>query len=163
MGVASMPKKTESCFSLVYLDVEGGTKEDVLQAIALFCEEKDVIPDKALTYREFLNYEKAKGTLAAGNEMALPTLTAKMLHYPLVCVFCRTKNPVDFNAVDGKPVRIVVASFVKDAADPQTLRAMVKISRRLKDADFRKTFLDTKNEDEILMLLKEVSDEIRKT
>lgn len=148
-----MPKKTEGCFSLVYLDIEGGTKEDVLQAIALFCEEKGVTSDKTLTFKGFLAHEKAKGTLAAGNGMALPMLNTKILRYPLVCVFCRTKNPIDFNAVDGKPVRIVVASLVKDAADPQALKAMIKISRRLKDETFREAFLSAKDEKQILTLL----------
>jgi len=139
---------------LVYLDAEGQTKEEVFMNIASFSENKGLIPDKALIYQKLLDNEKAKGTTAVGYGMALPEAYSEKLQSPFVFIFCRTKNPIDFNSADDKPVIIIVVSLIRDATNPESLRAAAKMTRLLRKESFQEAFLKANDENEVLSLLR---------
>lgn len=138
---------------LIYLDMEGKSKEELFMNLALFAKEKGLTHDEAAIYKELNNYEKAKGTTATGQQIALPTAYSQDITRPFAFILCRARNPVDFDSSNGKSVRILLVSLIKDKNDPKLLKATAQIARLLRKEDFRTAFLRVKNKEEIQSLL----------
>ena len=132
----------------IILDLEGKTKEGVLLNIAKFAKQKKLIKDEQCIYRKFLKREQL-GTTAIGQRVALPEACWIAISRPYAFILCRTKGPVDFNSLDGKPVRIILASLGRDKADLTRLKPMAKLARLFKNSEFRDSFLNVRNTDDI--------------
>ena len=137
----------------IILNLAGKTKEDVLFNIAKFAKQEKLIQDEQLIYRKFLKREQL-GTTAIGQGVALPEACWIVMSRPYAFILCRTKEPVDFNSLDGKPVRIILASLGRDKADLARLKPMAKLARLLKNSEFRNSFLNVRNTDDAYSLFK---------
>lgn len=135
----------------IILDLVGKTKEDVLLNIAKFAKQEKLIQDGQLIYREFLKREQL-GTTAIGQGIALPEACWIAMNRSYAFILCRTKEPVDFNSLDGKPVRIILASLGRDKADLTRLKPMARLAGLLKNSEFRDGFLNVKNADDVYLL-----------
>lgn len=138
---------------LILLNLEGQTKADVLFNIAKAAKQRDLIKDEQLIFEKFLKRE-AKNTTAIDNGIALPEAYSEQINPPFAFILCRTKEPVDFESLDGKPARIILASLVKDKTAPELLKTMAEIAGLLRKEDFRGAFLKVKDENEVISLLK---------
>ena len=84
---------------------------------------------KALLEREKL------GTTGVGQGVALPH--AKFADVQeLFAVFARLENPIDFDSVDDRPVDLIFLLIAPEGAGAEHLRALARISRLLRNADF---------------------------
>ncbi len=137
----------------IILDLAGKTKEEVLLNIAQFAKQKKLIKDEQLIYRKLLKREQL-GTTAIGQGVALPEACWMAMNKPYAFILCRTKEPVDFNSLDGKPVRIILASLGGDKADLTRLKPMAKLTGLLKNSEFRNSFLNVRNTDDVYSLFK---------
>ena len=137
----------------IILDLEGKIKEDVLLNISKFAKQEKLIKDEQLIYRKLLKREQL-GTTAIGQGVALPEACWINMSRPYAFILCRTKEPVDFNSLDGKPVRIILASLGRDKADLTRLKPMAKLAGLLKNSEFRNSFLNVRNSDDVYSLFK---------
>ncbi len=136
----------------IILNLACKTKEEALFNIAKFAKQEKLIQDEQFIYRQFLKREQL-GTTAIGKGIALPEACWIAMSRPYVFILCRTKEPVDFNSLDGKPVRIILASLGRDKADLTRLRPMAKLAGLLKNSKFRDSFLNVRNRDDAYSLL----------
>jgi len=136
----------------IILNLAGKTKEDVLLNISKFAKQKKLIKNEQLVYREFLKREQL-GTTAIGKGVALPEACWIVMSRPYAFILCRTKEPVDFDSLDGKPVRIILVSLGRDKADLTRLKPMAKLAKLLKNSEFRNSFLNVKNTEDVYSLL----------
>jgi len=143
----------EKIVDLIVLSLEGKTKEECLLNIAKLAKQKKLIQDERLIYQKFLKREQL-GTTAIGQGIALPEACWIEMSRPHAFVLCRTKEPTDFGSLDGKSVRIVLVSLGRDKDDLTRLKPMVKLTRLLKNREFRNSFLNVKNIDEASFLLR---------
>lgn len=137
---------------LIILDLAGKTKEEVLLNISKFAKQEKLIKDEQLICLKFLKREQS-GTTAIGQGVALPEACWIAMSRPYAFILCRTKGPVDFNSLDGKPVRIILASLGGDKADLTRLKPMAKLAGLLKNSEFRNSFLNVKNTEDVYLLL----------
>ena len=137
----------------IILDLAGKTKEEVLLNISKFAKQEKLIEDEQFIYRQFLNREQL-GTTAIGQGIALPEACWIDMSRPYAFILCRTKEAVDFNSLDGKPVQIILASFGRDKADLTRLKPMAKLTKLLKNSEFRNSFLNVINTDDVYSLFK---------
>jgi len=137
----------------IILDLAGKTKEEVLLNISKFAKQEKLIKDEQLIYRKFLEREQL-GTTAIGKGVALPEACWIAMSRPYAFILCRTKKPVNFNSLDGKPVRIILVSLGRDKADLTRLKPLAKLARLLKNSEFRDSFLNVKNIDNVYSLFK---------
>lgn len=144
--------------NLIILDLEGKTKEEILFSIAKFAKREKLIPDEQLVYQKFLKREQL-GTTAIGKGIALPEACWIEMNRPYAFILCRAKEPVDFNSLDGRPVRIILASLGRDKDDLTMLSPMVKLTRLLKSNQFRNDFLNVRNRNEVYSLFKKIERE----
>lgn len=75
------------------------------------------------------------------------------------CVFARLANPIDFAAVDGLPVDIVMMLLSPPDAGAEHLKALARVSRMLRDAAFVDKLRGAGSRDALVALL--MADEAR--
>jgi PTS system nitrogen regulatory IIA component len=88
------------------------------------------------------------GSTGIGDGIAIPHGKLKGLD-SLVISFGRSREGIDFDAIDGKPVHIFFLLMAPESSTGQHLKALAKISRMLKDQEFRSDLLSAKSAEEI--------------
>lgn len=76
------------------------------------------------------------GSTGFGGGVAIPHAKLDGLGQ-VTCVFARLAQPIDYAAVDGLPVDLVMALLSPPAAGAEHLKALARVSRRLRDRPFR--------------------------
>jgi len=137
----------------IILNLAGKTKEEVLLNIAKFAKQEKLIKDEQFIYGKFLKREQL-GTTAIGLGVALPEACWVAMSRPYAFILCRTKEPVDFNSLDGKPVRIILVSLGRDKTDLTRFKPMARLAGLLKNSEFRNSFLNVRNTDDVYLLFK---------
>lgn len=123
----------------IIADASVGSKKQLLETLATLAAQKTGLDERlildALTERERL------GTTGIGRGVALPHTRLSGLD-AIFCAFLKT-DPIDFDAVDGKPVDLVFLLLVPEQAGADHLKALARLSRLLRDdataAELRRT------------------------
>lgn len=79
-----------------------------------------------------LQDREALGPTAVGHGVALPHARIETLH-EVCAVFIRVDKPIDFGAVDRKPVDLFFGLFAPESAGVEHLKALALISRTMRD------------------------------
>ncbi len=123
-------------------DIAGESKEAILtnlvEALAQF------IPINKNNIVRLLEEREQLSTTGIGFEVAIPHCkTAEVSE--LQIVVARSKTGVEFEALDGKPVKLFFLLIAPEKSGSEHLKALAKIARLAKDQDIRKTLfkLDT--------------------
>ena len=96
--------------------------------------------------------------LGIGDGIAIPHGKLAGLE-EMIAAFGRSREGVDFEAMDGKPVHLFFLLMAPENSVGQHLKALAKISRMIKDEAFRKKLLAAKECDELFQVLAEKDDE----
>jgi PTS system nitrogen regulatory IIA component len=88
------------------------------------------------------------GSTGIGDGIAIPHGKLKGLDN-LVIAFGRSREGIDFDSIDGKPVHIFFLLMAPESSTGQHLKALAKISRMLKDQEFRSSLMSAKNTEEL--------------
>jgi PTS system nitrogen regulatory IIA component len=115
--------------NLVISDLPEGDKEETLERLAKLVAE--VIPEasKKKVLEVFLEREKVSST-GIGYGIAVPHGKLEDLQQPLI-VLARSFSGVAFDALDGKPVHLIVALLSPAKAGKEHLEALSLVSRIL--------------------------------
>lgn len=130
--------------------VGGSSKRQVLSVIAdiaarSFGLDADEVLD-ALLERE------AAGSTGVGHGVAVPHARMEGIDR-MRAVFVRLEQPVAFEAVDDRPVDLVFALFAPKNAGSDHLRALARVSRLMRQRDFRQQLRQAKTAEAIHVLL----------
>jgi len=132
------------------------TKGDVLKELAdaVLSEQTDYHPGEAVNV--LLEREKL-GSTGIGDGIAIPHGKLNIVDN-LAISFGRSKEGIDFNAMDGKPVYLFFLLLAPENAAGQHLKMLAKLSRMLKDATFRKNLLEATSKEEIYRIILDKDD-----
>jgi PTS system nitrogen regulatory IIA component len=114
----------------VVLDLKGGSKRQVLQALSELASRLTSV-DAGAVLEALIQREKL-GTTGLGEGIAIPHAKVGDLG-ELVGLFARLAKPVDFDALDGEPVDLVFLLLAPDDAGADHLKALARIARILRD------------------------------
>ncbi|MBN9319943.1 MAG: PTS sugar transporter subunit IIA [Caulobacterales bacterium] len=110
--------------------------------------------DAAVALQGLLDREAA-GTTGVGHGVALPH--ARLDGVDRVrAVFVRQvrlEQPVEFEAIDGKPVDLMIALFAPPDATSDHLRALARVSRLMRQPALRQHLRDAESADAVYALL----------
>jgi PTS system nitrogen regulatory IIA component len=87
-----------------------------------------------------LSARERLGSTGIGDGVAVPHCKVPGLG-ALTAALGRSRDGVDFGAMDGKPTRIFVALFAPERGGAEHLQALARVSRLLKRPDFRNALL----------------------
>jgi len=97
------------------------------------------------------------GSTGIGDGIAIPHGKLANLD-ELIVSFGRSKEGVEFDAMDGKPAHIFFLLMAPEDTTGKHLKALAKISKMLKDSIFRKKLLEAKSKDELYMIIADKDD-----
>jgi PTS system nitrogen regulatory IIA component len=141
----------ESC--LVIEGIEASTKEDVFDEIlASAVAEKRLTKARAAKVRQRLVEREALGSTGIGNGVAVPHTKVEGVKSTLM-VLARSREGLEFDAVDGRPVHVVFLLVAPPDAADEHLKLLRWISRLARSVDFRRFMQSARGEAEIRSLL----------
>jgi len=116
------------------------TKDQVLGELATMVSERHPGLDRDELFR-ILQERERLGSTGIGDGIAIPHGKLKRLDQPLMA-FGRSLTGVDFNALDGRPVKLFFLLIAPEEAAGVHLKMLARISRILKDPAVRKHLLE---------------------
>ncbi len=98
------------------------------------------------------------GSTGIGDGIAIPHGKLAGLD-EMVIAFGRSREGIDFEAMDGKPVHLFFLLMAPENSAGQHLKALAKISRMMKDELYRRALLEAKTHEDLVRIIAEKDDE----
>ncbi|RMG90742.1 MAG: PTS sugar transporter subunit IIA [Zetaproteobacteria bacterium] len=135
----------------VIVDSHAPTKKAIITELAQSIQSID--PDQVL---EVVMARERLGSTGIGHGVAIPHGRIHDLLHPIVAV-ARHQRGVDFEAIDGEPVHIVVLLLVPDDDNRQHLELLAHLARLLQQPNFRAQIMDAADAESLAALFPEMA------
>ena len=141
----------------IALNVEASKKEEIIKkAVDLMSKNGNIINKDE--YFKLVMKREEEGSTGIGEEIAIPHGKGDSISTPGVAAMV-IPNGVDFNSLDGKPVKLLFLIAAPNTKDNVHLEVLSRLSTLLMDEKFRKELLQAKNEDEFLKIIDQAEKE----
>lgn len=123
----------------VAIDLKVGGKKQLVQELADLVVHCGCLENAEIKSRDIVNAAMERerlGSTGVGSGVALPHARIEGLN-KVVVAMARLDTPIDFEAIDDRPVDIAVLILAPPDAGSDHLRALAQISRRLRNEDVR--------------------------
>lgn len=134
----------------VLLSVKAKNKRQLLQELSQFAAGITKVNDRTI-FDALLERENL-GSTGFGNGTALPHGRLPELDKVYV-FFARLATPVDFDAIDGKPVDTLFLLLSPESSGADHLTVLAQVSRLLKDSAMVDKLRDATDKEEVYALL----------
>jgi nitrogen PTS system EIIA component len=114
----------------VFVDLAAPDKTRVLQVLSYRAAERLGL-DENLVANEILARE-ALGSTGVGKGIAIPHARLSSLNRPFAMA-ARLKRPIEFDAIDGEPVNLVILLLMPDNQESGQISLLAAIARKLRD------------------------------
>jgi PTS system nitrogen regulatory IIA component len=114
----------------VVADLKATSKKQALQDLAKRAAEVSGLHERAIF--DVLMERERLGTTGVGNGIAIPHGKLASLDR-LHGLFARLKQPIDFHAIDERPVDLIFVLLAPENAGADHLKALARISRLLRN------------------------------
>ncbi len=141
-------------YDLIIPDLKAENKSNVLKELLVPFVNKFPQIDIQKSYTILMERENL-GSTGIGDGVAIPHGKMDEIN-DIILIVGRSLQGVEFAALDNHPCYIFFLVFAPEHVAGLHLRILAHISRLLKDADFRQTFLEVKGRDGLWELLKSV-------
>ena len=134
-------------------DLQSNTKTDSIKELVALLKGAGAVAEEDSVAKVVLEREEL-GTTGIGEGIAVPHGKSGAVD-ALVAALGRSEKGIDFMSVDGQPVHLIFLLVApSDSAGPH-LMALARISRLLRNSDFRRGLMDAKDKSEILKMCRE--------
>jgi len=138
---------------LVVTGLEGESKDDIINAMVDLIGESQKVTDKEKVRQAIFDREKLMST-GVGNGFAIPHGKTDAVS-DIVAAFAVTAQPIDYQSLDEKPVRLVFLLVGKDSMVGPHIKLLSRISRLMRRDQFRTQLIDLKTPQEILEMFRQ--------
>lgn len=137
---------------LIFPDLPASDRRGVLQAFADRIAQQSLVGNAAELYQKLWEREQL-GSTAIGSGIAIPHCKLKGLKQGIVAVGM-VPGGVDFEAVDGKPVRIFFLVITSSESPAEHLQVLASISRWVKTSQNAEKILELRDPHEVYEFLR---------
>ncbi|MDX1673519.1 MAG: PTS sugar transporter subunit IIA [Longimicrobiales bacterium] len=137
----------------VKVPLEAKTKDEVLRELVDVLAVDDSVDDREDVLRVVREREKVLST-GIGHGVALPHGKTDACS-DLVIGAGVTREPVDFDALDGEPVRLVFLLAGPESAAGPHIKALSRISRLVRQPALRDRLIEAEDDEAFLRVLRE--------
>lgn len=134
----------------VVADLKATGKKQALQDLAKRAAEVSGLHVRAIF--DVLMERERLGTTGVGNGIAIPHGKLPNLDR-LHGLFARLENPIDFQAIDERPVDLIFVLLAPETAGADHLKALARISRLLRDQTVCEKLRGTDNAEALYAIL----------
>lgn len=138
---------------LVVTNLQGGSKDDIINAIVDLVATSPKVLDREKVREAVFEREKIMST-GVGDGFAIPHGKTDAVS-DIVGAFAVTAEPIDYESLDEKPVRLVFLLVSKANMVGPHIKLLSKISRLMNKPDFRNKLLEVKTSKEIIEMFKQ--------
>ena len=133
-------------------DMQSTTKADSIRELVALLKKAGAIADEHAVAEVILDREEL-GSTGIGEGIAVPHGKSGAVD-KLVAAFGRSQRGVDFESMDNQPVHLFFLLVAPENVAGPHLMALARISRLLKNRDFRRSLMDASDKDELLKTFK---------
>jgi len=138
---------------VIEVNLEVTDKDDAIRKIIDIAARSQKILDVKKVTETIFEREKLVST-GVGKGFAIPHGKTDAIS-DIVAAFAITKNPIDFDSIDGEPVRFIFLLVGKETLLNTHIKLLSRISRLMNKEEFRERLLAAANKDEVLGIFKE--------
>lgn len=128
-------------------------KDDAIKKVIDLAAKSGKILDKEKVSRTIFEREKLVST-GVGKGFAIPHGKTDSIS-DVVAAFAITKEPIDFDSIDGEPVRYIFLLIGKENLLNTHIKLLSRISRLMNKDEFRDKLLEAASPEEVLSIFKE--------
>ena len=133
------------------VDLKGETKEDIIAELVDTLAVGDAISDRDKVLQAVLEREKIMST-GIGDGIAIPHGKSDAVE-KLVAALGTQRRGVDFEALDGEPAYVFFLLVSPANVSGPHIKALARISRLLKNDDFKKMLIAAETAAEIIEII----------
>ena len=137
----------------ILLEIKGKEKDEVIEELASLFERTGVVKDKKRFVEKIKEREAIEST-AIGDGIAIPHAKCEEVERLSIAIE-RSKEGIDFNSLDGKPVYLIFMIAAPKEAKKEYLQVIAKIARLLHTKNCRKKLLSASTVDDVLQVIDE--------
>ncbi len=138
---------------VIEVNLDAKDKEDSLNKIIALAAKSKKILDLNKVSETILEREKLVST-GVGKGFAIPHGKTDAIS-DIVAAFVITKDPIDFDSIDGEPVRFIFLLVGKETLLNTHIKLLSRISRLMNKDEFRSKLLEAKTKEEVLKIFKD--------
>ena len=138
---------------LVRTGLAGNTKDEIIDAMIDLVSSSAKVTDKEKVRTAIFEREKIMST-GVGNGFAIPHGKTDAVT-DIVAAFAVTAQPIDYESLDEKPVRLVFLLVGKDSMVGPHIKLLSRISRLMNKEELRKRLLEVKTSGEIIDMFRQ--------
>ena len=137
---------------MVVTRLAGVTKNEIIDAMIDLVSKSPKVTDKQKVRDAIFEREEIMST-GVGNGFAIPHGKTDAVS-DIVAAFAVTAEPIDYQSLDEKPVRLVFLLIGKDNMVGPHIKLLSRISRLMNKEEFRNRLIELKSPREILETFK---------
>ncbi|HHF97862.1 PTS sugar transporter subunit IIA [Candidatus Aerophobetes bacterium] len=141
----------------INLNLKSKKKKDTIRELVDLIYKAGKIKDPQKVEKELIEREKI-GTTGIGGGIAVPHIMTKEIS-GTVMAFGRKKEGLDFDAIDGEPVKLIFLLIGPKGEEATHLRLLCRLSRFLHDTQFKKALTEAKREEDVIEAFKKKEEE----
>jgi len=131
-------------------NMKSTTKSEAIKELVALLKKSGTIAEEDSVARVVLEREEL-GTTGIGEGIAVPHGKSHVVDR-LVAAFGRSEKGIDFESIDNQPVHLLFLLVAPSSSAGPHLMALARISRLLKNRDFRKGLIEARDRSEILKI-----------
>ena len=139
---------------LVCSELNAKEKKDVILELANLVKDRSEIKDFDQFVSEVFEREEAMST-GIGHQIAVPHARTEAVN-GLIIALGRSKSGIEFEAVDGQPVRLVFLLGTPKKDMGEYLKVLAYLTRILKKDEFREKLLEADDPQEMIGLFQRI-------
>ena len=136
----------------VKVPLESTDKESVIAELVDLLNENNSLGDRDAVLEAVMLREKTRST-GIGSGIAIPHGKCKAVN-ELVMAFGIAKEPIDFDSVDGNPVKIVILLISPADQTGPHIQALAKISKLMLNEQFKQAIENSESSEQLYELLR---------
>jgi fructose-specific phosphotransferase system IIA component len=133
---------------LVVTNLAGSTKEEIIEALITLVGQSPKVLDKEKVRAAIFEREKIMST-GVGNGFAIPHGKTDAVS-DIVAAFGVTAQPIPYQSLDDRPVRLVFLLVGKDNLVGPHIKLLSRISRLMNKEEFRNKLMETQTPKEVI-------------
>ncbi len=138
---------------VIEVDLDVADKEQAIKKIIEVATRSGKIIDVAKVTQTIFDREKLVST-GVGKGFAIPHGKTDSIK-DVVAAFAITKEPIEFDSIDGEPVSFIFLLIGKESLLNTHIKLLSRISRLMNKEEFREKLSEAKSNDEVLDIFKE--------
>ena len=135
----------------VLYNLSAREKKDALEELSGFLQSQKVVHSQENLLKALLERE-GLGSTGIGENVAIPHAKSEQIK-SIVALFARSKEGVNFDSLDQKPVHLICLLIAPKNSTGLHLKALARIAKLLKNENLRESILNAASAGDIYTLL----------